>query len=150
MPSATRAPAFRHLRLFLTLGGSTKSQLHHAAAVAAVSAAAAEGQKKQNETEAININPHPDGRLYGVRTAHMSSRGGEERGEATCRQGGGSFLVRRGGWERRGGSRSHTELMKPRVWFASLVRFPPEGEIGHENLSLKMGPLRLWRGWLRS
>ena len=32
MPSATRAPAFRHLRLFLTLGGSTQSQLHHAEA----------------------------------------------------------------------------------------------------------------------
>ena len=65
MPSATRAPAFRHLRLFLTLGGSTKSQLHHAAATG--------GPKKQNETEAININPHPDGLL--------TCRAAERRGE---------------------------------------------------------------------
>ena len=70
MPSATRAPAFRHLRLFLTLGGSTESQLHHAAAAAAATAGSATdggdgGPKKQNETEAININPHPDGRTDG-------------------------------------------------------------------------------------
>ena len=34
--------------------------------------------------------------------------------------------------ERREGSRSHTELMKPRVWFASSpfsARFPPKEEV---------------------
>ena len=63
VPSATRSPAFRHLRLFLTLGGSTESQLHHAAAGSATDGGDG-GPKKQNETEAININPHPDGRTH--------------------------------------------------------------------------------------
>ena len=75
MPSATRAPAFRHLRLFLTLGGSTKSQLHHAAATG--------GPKKQNETEAININPHPDGRTD---CSHVGQQRGEERGHMSTRR----------------------------------------------------------------
>ena len=95
------------------------------------------GPKKQNETEAININPHPDGRTD---CSHVGRRR-EERGEATCRQGGGSFVVR-GGEREREGSRSHTELMKPRVWFASSPSarsVPTERGGGHENIALKMG-----------
>ena len=135
MPSATRAPAFRHLRLFLTLGGSTESQLHHAAAGSATDGGDG-GPKKQNETEAININPHPDGRTD---CSHVGQQRGEERGHMSTRRR--EFCSERRAEERSGGSRSYTELMKPRVWFASIHRFPPEVE--HESFVLKMGLLRL-------
>ena len=93
-----------------------------------------EGQKsKMKPRQSTSILTPTDGR-----TAHMSGSR-EERREATCRQGGGSFVVR--GEQRSGGSRSYTELMKPRVWFASIHRFPPEVE--HESFVLKMGLLRL-------
>ena len=73
MPRATRSPAFRHLRLFLTLGGSTKSQLHHAAAEGG---RRTEGQKsKMKPRQSTSILTPTDGR-----TAHMSG-GGERRGE---------------------------------------------------------------------
>ena len=41
------------------------------------------------------------------------------------------FCSERRRGERREGSRSHTELMKPRVWFASspFARFPPKEEV---------------------
>lgn len=94
------------------------------------------GPKKQNETEAININPHPDGRTD---CSHVGQQRGEERGHMSTRRR--EFCSERRAEERSGGSRSYTELMKPRVWFASIHRFPPEVE--HESFVLKMGLLRL-------
>ena len=74
MPRATRSPAFRHLRLFLTLGGSTKSQLHHAAEGGR--RRTTEGQKsKMKPRQSTSILTPTDGR-----TAHMSG-GGERREE---------------------------------------------------------------------
>ena len=92
-----------------------------------------EGQKsKMKPRQSTSILTPTDGRTDGRTTAHMSGSGStrqrEERGEATCRQGGGSFVVR--GAEERGVKVAYgIDETESLGCLLSFARFPPKEEV---------------------